>query len=264
MLQMLRNIWFYRQFIYSCVKREFQERYTGSVLGVLWAVFQPLTMIFVYTVIFSQVMKSKLAGMESIPYAYSIYLCTGLLTWNLFNETLMGCVNVFFKNANLMKKVSFPRICLPVITVLSALVNFAIGFGLFLVFLLLLGRMPWTAPLFFVVLFIQILFTVTLGVGFGVLNVFFRDVGQLLNVVLQLWFWFTPVVYPISIIPEYLRWLMYLNPMYYLTTSYQQIFVYNQLPSFSYLAFMLLLSALIGVAAMHLYQKHVGELVDEL
>lgn len=262
---MLKNIWRYRHFIYSCVKREFQERYTGSVLGILWTVFQPLAMILVYTLIFSEVMKSKLQGMETIPYAYSIYLCAGVLTWGLFNDTLMSMVNVFFKNANLMKKVSFPRVCLPTITVLSSFSNFIIGFVLFWIFLIIIGKFPYLRILEVVlVLVVQSIFTVGLGLGMAVLNVFFRDVGQMLGVVTQFWFWFTPVVYPVGIIPEHLRWLLDFNPMYHIIKSYQDIFVYGQHVDILSLGGMLLLGFVLCLWSLKLYKKHVGELVDEL
>lgn len=262
---MLKNIWHYRNFIYSCVKREFQERYTGSILGVLWSVFQPLAMILVYTVVFSQVMRSKLQGMEGIPFAYSIYLCAGVLTWNLFSETLMNMVNVFFKNANLMKKVSFPRVCLPTITVLSSFSNFIIGFILFLLFLAIIGKLPYLRlPEVFLVLAVQSVFTVGMGLGLAVLNVFFRDVGQMLGVITQFWFWFTPVVYPVSIIPEALRWMLAFNPMYHLVKCYQDIFVYGQHVDIVTLAGMLLLGLILCIWSLRIYHNHVGELVDEL
>jgi lipopolysaccharide transport system permease protein len=262
---MLANIWQYRQFIYSCVKREFQVKYTGSVLGMLWAVFQPLAMIFVYTFIFSEIMRSKLSGMETIPYAYSIYLCAGVLTWGLFSETLMNCVNVFLVNANLMKKVFFPRICLPIITMSSAFLNFIIGFILFLIFMVLIGRFPINGFVFFlIVLIAQMMFSVTLGIGLGVLNVFFRDIGQMLSVVLQFWFWFTPVVYPVTVIPEQFRWLVNLNPMYHIIRGYQNIFVYNQSPDIISIVGVFLLSLVLGFWSLNIYRKHVGEMVDEL
>lgn len=265
MVLMAENLWKYREFILSCVKRDFKSRYTGSVLGVLWSVFQPLAMILVYTVIFSQVMKSKLSGMEAVPFAYSIYLCAGVLNWNLFQDMLFGCVNVFLNNANLMKKVSFPRICLPAIAVSNSLLNYIIGFSLFLVFMLLIGKFPWSTFLFVLLgLLVQITFTVGLGIGLGVLNVFFRDIGQMLNVVLQFWFWFTPVVYPLKIVPERLAWLMELNPMYHIVSVYQSVFVYNQVPQLGKLAAVFILSLLLGAWSLRIYRKHVGELVDEL
>lgn len=262
---MISSIFKYREFIYSCVKREFQMKYKGSMLGILWAVVQPLAIILVYTVVFSEIMKSKLSGMENMPFAYSLYLCSGILTWNLFTEIINRCVNIFLENANLMKKVMFPRICLPIIAVTSSVFNFLIAFLLFLLFLVVIGKFPVTIFYsFFLVLFVQVLFSVVLGVGLGVLNVFFRDVGHLMTLLLQFWFWFTPVVYPVNIIPEKFQQLMLLNPMYYIVHSYQDIFVYTQTPSWSGVLGVFLVSVLIGFFTLRLYRKHVGEMVDEL
>lgn len=262
---MINSIWQYRYFIFSCVKREFLMKYKGSLLGTFWSIFQPLAMIFVYTFIFSEVMKNKLAGMENIPFAYSIYLCSGLLTWGLFTETLQRCTDVFLQNANQIKKIFFPRICLPIITIFSSLINFFIGFTLFLLFLILINRFPLNAFFyFFVILLVQISFSVTIGIGLGVLNVFFRDTGQLLNVILQFWFWGTPIVYPATIIPESLKWVLKINPMYYITSGYQEVFVFNEIPNFIGIGIIFIISILIGVWSLHIYHRHIGELVDEL
>src|SRR6476660_8645970 len=138
---MLRSVWSYRGFISGSVQREFQSRYRNSLLGAAWTVLNPLAMIVVYTVIFSQVMKAKLPGVDN-GFAYSIYLCAGVLTWGLFSEITGRAQNVFHEHANLIKKISFPRICLPVIVVLNAGVNFAIIFGLFVLFLMFSGTFP--------------------------------------------------------------------------------------------------------------------------
>src|SRR5690606_8578362 len=114
----------YRGFIVSSVKREFQLKYRNSMLGAAWAVLQPLSMILVYTIIFSQIMRARLPGVES-SFGYSIYLCAGVLSWGLFTEISSRSVNMFLDNANLLKKLSFPRLCLPVTLVSTALVNFA-------------------------------------------------------------------------------------------------------------------------------------------
>jgi lipopolysaccharide transport system permease protein len=262
---MLRHIWEYRQFIFSCVKRDFLSKYKGSILGLVWSVLQPLALIIIYTVVFSEIMRNKLAGMENVTFAYSLYLCSGILTWNLFQETLTSSVNVFLQNSNLMKKVSFPRICLPVITMCSAFLNFMIGFSLFLLFLVIISAFPIESFLsVLVVLFVQIAFSLTLGIGLGVLNVFFRDVGQFLNVILQFWFWFTPVVYPINIVPKYFQTLLTINPMFSVIKSYQNIFVYNTWPEWQGLGIVFLISLIMGYWALHIYRKHVGEMVDEL
>ena len=113
MLGMLRALWVYRGFILGNVQREFQSKYRNSVLGAAWTVINPLSMIIVYTVIFSQIMRARLPGVDTT-FAYSIYLCAGALTWGLFAEIVGRGQNVFLENANLLKKLSFPRLCLPV------------------------------------------------------------------------------------------------------------------------------------------------------
>ena len=262
---MIKSIWQYRQFIYSSVKREFQSRYTGTVLGGSWMIFQPLAMILVYTLVFSNVMHSKLAGMDGNIYAYSIYLCAGALPWNMFNEIVMNIINVFQVNANLLKKVSFPRICLPIISVISSILNFSIGFLIFLFFLLLTGSFPVNSFFaFFVVLIVQLVFSLCISIGLGVMNVFFRDVGQMMGILLQFWFWFTPIVYPVKIIPGTLSWFLNFNPMYHLIKGYQDIFLYDRLPDFLSIATVLFFSIALGIWSLHIYRKHVGEMVDEL
>jgi lipopolysaccharide transport system permease protein len=261
---MLRAIWSYRGFILGSVKREFQSRYRNSLLGAAWTVLNPLAMIVVYTVIFSQVMRSRLPGVDN-PFAYSIYLCAGVLTWGLFAEITGRAQNVFLEHANLIKKINFPRICLPLIVVLNASVNFAIIFGLFLAFLIFSGNFPGIVLIGILpVLAIQIFFSIGLGMVIGVLNVFFRDVGQFFGVLLQFWFWFTPVVYTASILPQWVQGWLAWNPMTPVIVAYQEIFVHATWPHWSGLAFPAVFGLLLSVFGMRLFRKRVGEMVDEL
>lgn len=263
-MQMLRALFAYRGFIFGSVRREFQAKYSNSLLGAAWTVINPLAMIVVYTVVFSQIMRAKLPGIDS-QFAYSIYLCAGVLTWTFFSETVSRAQNVFLENANLLKKISFPRLCLPVIVVANASLNFAIIFGLFTIFLLFSGSFPGVVYLaLFPVLLVQVLFSVGLGITLGVLNVFFRDVGQLFGVVLQFWFWLTPVVYPINILPAYVRDALRYNPMTNIITSYQNILVKGQWPDWSSLWPVTLIAVLLCLMGMQLFRKHAGEMVDEL
>ena len=263
-LGMLRGIWAYRGFIAGCVQREFQAKYRNSILGAAWTVLNPLAMIFVYTVIFSQIMRTRLAGSDS-SLAYSIYLCAGILTWGLFAEITGRSQNVFLENANLIKKISFPRICLPIVVVLNATLNFAIIFGLFTCFLVLSGNFPgWVFLALFPVLAVQIIFSVGLGMILGVLNVFFRDVGQFFGIFLQFWFWFTPIVYPLAILPEKAQELLVWNPMSPLVAAYQGILVEGLWPRWGPLFPVTVLGTLLCILGMLLFRKRAGEMVDEL
>ena len=263
-MSFLRHLYHYRGFIMGSVKREFQSKYQNSLLGIAWAVLQPLAMILVYTLIFSSIMRARLPGVETA-YGYSIYLCAGIITWGLFAEIAGRSQTIFLDNAGLIKKLSFPRLCLPIIVVCSAVINFGIIFSLFVVFLLVSGNFPgWAFFSIFPVLAIQVIFAVGLGVSLGVLNVFFRDVGQLFTVVLQFWFWLTPIVYPLSILPERFHGLMALNPMAGLVASYQGILVHGQLPDWSSLVLPAVAGILLCICGLYLFRKHGDDMVDEL
>ena len=262
--QMLRGLWSYRGFVLGSVKREFQAKYSNAILGALWSLLSPLAMIVVYTVIFAEVMHSKLPGTPST-YGYSIYLCAGVLTWGLFAEIVARAQNVFIEQANLIKKISFPRICLPLIVVLNALVNFGIIFGLFVVFLLASHNFPgWVFFTLAPVLLVQVLFAIGLGMVAGVLNVFFRDVGQFLTIAMQFWFWLTPIVYPASILPPQVRPLLGWNPMAAVIGSDQRVLVQGLAPDWHALAPAALLAVLLCVFGLRLFRKRSGEMVDEL
>lgn len=131
----------YKDFIFNSIKRDFKSRYQTSMLGAVWLVLQPLSMIIVYTVIFSEVMKARMPN-SSGSFAYSIYLCAGLLTWGFFSELLSRLINVFVDNGNYLKKINFPRICLPIISIGVAFLNFLIIFSLYIIFLIVTGNFP--------------------------------------------------------------------------------------------------------------------------
>ncbi len=264
MLGILRPVWAYRGFIVSSVKREFQLKYRNSMLGAAWAVLQPLSMILVYTIIFSQIMRARLPGVES-SFGYSIYLCAGVLSWGLFTEISSRSVNMFLDNANLLKKLSFPRLCLPVTLVSTALVNFAIIFALFFLFLVLSGNFPGAAIIALLpVMLLLVAMATGLGMVLGVLNVFFRDVGQFFNMVITFWFWLTPIVYPINILPERLQPLMAINPVGAIMAAMQGILVQGLWPAWSSLIYPLVLTIILCTLGVRLFRRHSGDMVDEL
>lgn len=263
-MELIKSLLSYRDFILGSVKREFLLKYKKSILGSFWAIINPLAMILIYTIIFSKIMHAKLPGISS-GFAYSIYLCSGLLTWGLFAEITGKMLNIFLDNANLLKKISFPRLTLPCIVICNAMVNFVIIFSLFLIFVLFNGFWPGLAIFEIIpVLIIQIIFSVGIGILLAVANVFLRDVGQFFGIFLQFWFWFTPIVYPVSILPSKIITFMYLNPMLPIITSYQNIFVFNTSPSWISLLYPLLLGVLICILGFYSYKNHIDEILDEI
>lgn len=264
MFSFIRPIWTYRGFIVGSVKREFQSKYLNSLLGATWMVLNPLAQILVYTVIFSQVMRAKVPGVDS-GFAYSIYLCAGILTWGLFAEVVTRSQNMFLDNANLLKKLNFPRLCLPITVLMNALINFAIVFSLFTVFLIVTGNFPGAVFVaMFPLLMLLLVFAIGLGMVLGVLNVFFRDVGQFFGIFITFWFWLTPIVYPVTILPTAVQPYMSINPMYALMSGFQNVLVHKQWPHWSGLAWIAVLGCLLCWWGLRLFRKRAGEMVDEL
>jgi len=203
-------------------------------------------------------------GHDSI-WAYSIYLCAGLLSWGLFSELLSRSAGIFVSNANLLKKVSLPRLTLPAITTLSSLINYAIVMGIFFAFLIFTGNFPGLVVLAALpVILILIGLALGLGILCGTINVFYRDVEQALSVILQFWFWLTPVVYVSRALPEgIVRW-MWVNPMWSIVNALQGIFLEAKLPQWHTLLWPAGLALALMTLALLAFMRLGGELVDEL
>jgi lipopolysaccharide transport system permease protein len=261
---MLTALWRYRSFVLGMARREFEARYLGSAFGTAWSIASPLAMIFIYTVVFGRMMRARLPGVDD-GLAYGIFLCAGVLTWNLFSEILQRCVTVFVDQGNLLKKMSFPRVTLPAIVTVTAIVNFAIVLGILLVVLILVGRFPgWPLIAFLPLLAVQLSFALGAGVALGVVNVFFRDVAHALAVVLQFWFWFTPIVYPLDVVGEPARSVIALNPLTSLVLAYQAILVYGRWPLWGDLVSPLLVAIAALGLAFYAFRKLAGEMADHL
>lgn len=260
----LRALWAYRGFVLGMVVRDLQARYLGSVLGASWAVLNPLAQILIYTVVFSQVMRARLPGADDM-LAYGFYLCAGLLTWTYFVEVVLRSQVVFLENATLLKKVSFPRVALPAYVFLSATTNFAITWGLFLALLLVLGRWPgWPLVAMLPLLLVQQTLAVSLGILFGVVNVFFRDVAQAVGVALQFWFWLTPIVYPIGALPDGVQRLVAWNPVYRIMAAYQDIVVAHRWPAWTTLWPVVAAAVVAAIACDVAFRRLADAMVDEL
>ncbi|WP_172124356.1 MULTISPECIES: ABC transporter permease [unclassified Devosia] len=254
----------YRYFIWSAIRLDFRARVARSGLGVLWIVLSPLSQVAIYAFVLSALMSSRLPGIDN-RFAYSIYLMAGFSAWFLFTEILNRSLTIFIDNANALKKIAFPRIVLPLITLGAALVNNLIFFVLVLAAYALLGHNPGWALLWFPVLTVL---TAALGLGLGltlgVLNVFIRDVAQAVGILLQFGFWMTPIVYIIDIIPESYRFILMFNPMFWVVDGYHRVLVYGQAPNLLSLACLAVLAVGLMALAMTLFRRSSGEMVDVL
>ena len=264
MLGFLRGAWNYRHFIVSSIKAEFRNRFVRSRLGGLWMIIHPLVQVLIFAFILSSLMAARMPGIQS-RYAYAIYLMAGTLAWSLFSDIIQRCLTIFIDNGNLLKKMVFPRICLPLIVTGSAVIaNLLLLITITMVFACL-GHFPgvslFALPLVFL---LNIALALGLGLTMGVLNVFIRDIGQAIPIFLQVGYWFTPIVYLPEIIPQpYRRWLS-LNPLYSLVEAYHDILVFGKMPVFGSLLPIALISMVMLALALYLFRRSNAEMVDVL
>lgn len=263
-LGMFHALWDYRGFVLSSIRNEFVARFVRSRLGGLWMIINPLAQVAIYALILSQVLAAKLPGIDN-PYAYALYLTSGILAWSLFAEIIGRCLTLFIDNGNLMKKMRFPRITLPAIVVGSCLLNYLLLFVAVLVVFALLGHIPdlqvvWIMPL--------TLALVALGLGMGlilgVLNVFVRDIGQVVPIILQALFWFTPIVYPIEIVPDRVRPVLEYNPLYPIVSGYHDALVFGNNPAIQQIAITAGVAAGLLLLGLFMFRRASPEMVDAL
>ena len=261
---MLQALWRYRGFVAASVAREFQVRSRGSALGFVWNLIGPIGNVVVFTIIFAQVMRARLPGVGDI-FGYGIFLCSGVFAWGLFVEIVQRGVGMFIEHGNLLKKASFPKSSLPLIVVLSALVNFAVAFGVFMVFLVVTGRFPgWVALSAIPVIALLVVFATGLATFLGTLNVYSRDVGQAVTILMQFWFWLTPIVYPIAAVPDFVRDGFAFNPMAPIVVALQSIFVEGLAPRWESLVLPILAAAVALLAGAMTFRANADDIADEL
>ena len=260
----LKSLWAYRYFIISSIKTEFRSKFARSKFGGLWMIFHPLAQVLIYALVLSAVLKAKLSGIDS-QYAYAIYLMAGMVGWNLFIDISSRSLSVFIDNGNLIQKISFPKLTLPLIIIGSSLTNFLF---LFLAMIVVFGFLGHFTSLVILWIPILILITVTLAIGIGltlgILNIFIRDIGQIMTIIFQFWFWLTPIVYSQSMIPKEYQNLLLLNPMSGIIEGYHSILVYNKIPNLELLIYPSILAILTLGLALFLYQKSNKEMADLL
>lgn len=224
----------HRGLLAELVRRDLSARYRGSRLGILWSLFNPLVYMIVYSIVFSQFMRFPIQGA-----AYPVFLLSGLLAWNFFSQALIASVNSILGNASVVKKVAFPWVLLTLSAVLAAFINYLISLVL-LVPVVLIFKAPLGVPLLTLPLLVLITFGLTLGLGLLVAagNVYFRDIEYLLNIVLQVGFFLTPIIYSLDLVTKagqgFKRQIFYtvlkVNPMTWIAVGFQDVIAFNRLP----------------------------------
>ena len=263
-------MWFFRSLarhwdlLSQMVVTDLRGRYVGSSLGLFWTVIHPLVMILIFTVVFSRIMGARLPGIAGT-YAYGIYLCSGLLPWIAFQEVVSRATTLFPDNANLVRKIAFPKVILYGLVTLSSAVSLVLALAAFAVVLFLTGhQFQPTFLIWFPLVALQLAFGLGLGIITSVLHVFVRDTAQLVAVFFQVWFWATPIVYVEDILPESLRRAEHLNPLYLFNAAHRAVVLYGQVPSIERILALVVLTVLTLAVGTAAYRRFRADILDEL
>lgn len=224
MVDLFRDTYRYRELIWALALKELKIRYKRSFLGFLWALLNPLLQMIVLALVFSTVMRIP------IPH-YAVFLISVLLPWTFFSQSLSYAADSIVGNADLIKKVRVPKIVFPVAALTSNMINFLLSM-ISLVFIVLVLRHPFYVTWLYLPVPLLALTMITLGATFffAALNVYFRDVSHILQILLQIWFYVTPIIYPIEMFGKY-QWLFKLNPLIFALNGFRMGVYAGHLPT---------------------------------
>lgn len=251
MLKHLKILCSYHELLANITLRDIKARYKQSLLGTTWAIIQPLSLMLIFTVVFSKFLRMPTTGLP-----YPIFAYCALLPWSFFANALTFAVPSLINNSNLVTKIYFPREIFPLASVMSCFFDFLIAAILF-VFMMFYYRVHLSCYVFFtpLIIFIQILFTLGISFFASAVIVFFRDVRYIVPLGLQLWMFATPVVYPTSLVPARYLPVYMLNPMAGIMDSYRRVLLFGEPPNAKYLGIAFLISIITFASAYGFFKK---------
>ena len=233
-LAMFNSLWLHRQLILTLVKRDVAGRYRGSVLGLLWSLFNPIFMLAVYTFVFSVVFRARWTVGEESRAMFALVLFAGLLLFNLFAECVNRAPGLILENVNYVKKVIFPLEVLPWVILGTALFHALVSFFVWLAFsFVVLGMPPLTILLFPLILLPLLLFILGLSWFLASLGVYLRDVGQFVGILTTTLLFLTPIFYPLTLIPESYQSIVLSNPLAFIVEQGRGLLIFGRLPNWS-------------------------------
>ena len=262
-LVLARSVWRARAVVRALVGRELRARYVGSTLGVVWSLAHPLLQLATFTFVFATVLKVRATPADGGDVPFVLYLACGLFPWLAVQEGILRSTTCVVENPSLVKRVVFPVETLPVQLVLTATIHQLIATSALVLLMAALGFPPRLSLLAFpALLAAQCLLTIGLGWAAAALHVLFRDTAQMLGVLLPIWFYLTPVIYPYHLVPAFLQPLLALNPLTPLVEGYRDVMLYGRMPAAGGSIWLASTSVLVFVAGAAIFQRARGELAD--
>lgn len=259
MIKHFKELYDYRQMIFSLVKKELRGRYKGSVLGFLWTFINPLLQLLVYTFVFSIIMPNNIEK-------FYLYLFVGLIPWLFFSGSMTGGAACIVNQKDMVKKIYFPREVMPVSYVASGFVNMLFCFIVIFAVVIVSGVGVNPAALLCLPIIMAVEFVMALGGAMltSALTVYFRDLEYILGILMMAWMYFTPVVYSMEMVPERLRPLFNLNPMTPVINAYRDVLYYKQIPHLSTLLQGLILGVIVLIIGSISFNKLQKGFAEEL
>ena len=248
-MKLFKELYQYREFLKSNIKKDIRGKYKGSFLGVLWSFVNPLLSVLVYAIVFPYIMRMKVEN-------YLIYLITGVIPWTFFVISINQGMTSILHNANIIKKVYFPRIILPISVVTSGVVNFLISCLIIVIFVLFSG-IGFSLNILWLPLIILTQYILLLGIVFilSAINLYIRDIEYIVGFVLNMMFYITPILYSPDIIPESLKWAIKINPMAHIISGYRSVFYAKETPNLMYLGIVFLGSTILMLIGYKIFNK---------
>ncbi|MET3939709.1 lipopolysaccharide transport system permease protein [Paenibacillus sp. PvP094] len=254
-----------KHLIFQLVKRDILQRYRGSNLGLLWSFFTPLFMLIIYTYFFGFVFNNKWGGaLSDNKYEFALVLFCGLLVFNFFSEIITKSPSLMVGNTNLVKKVVFPLEILPIVLTGSALFHMFVSIVILFIGVLIVGTVHWTIIFLPLVIFPVILLSLGFSWFLSSLGVFIRDISQFIGLVMQALMFMSPIFYPISVIPEKLRFIYYINPLTYVVEDVRRVVMWGVFPNWEFTLIGFLLSLMVYFLGFSWFIKTKGGFSDVL
>jgi lipopolysaccharide transport system permease protein len=251
-------LWYYRELLWNLANREVSQRYKQSILGYAWVILNPLFQLIVMNFVFSVVLNVNSLGVPFI-----IFLSVALLPWIFFTQSLMSASMSLVSNSNLITKIYFPREILVYATIIAKMLDFFYSCIVLIFFLIIFHTKlsPYILWLPFIFL-IQLIFTFGLSLIVAAFNLFYRDIQYLLTLLLTVWMYITPVMYPVEMLPSKFRFLFAINPMAVIINAYRQVILSGSGPNLNSLSIAFLISVIIFIFSFILFKKMEGEFAD--
>lgn len=248
MLNDLKELYSYRTMLVNLVKKDLRTRYKGSILGFLWTFVNPLLQLVVYSVVFSTIMRMDVEN-------YPVFLFVGLVPWIFFSTSIQVSCSSMIANKDLVKKIYFPREIIPASIATAGLMNLLFSFIVVFIALIVTG-VGISSSIIYLPIVIVVIYVLTLAISilFACLNVYFRDLEHMLGIIVMAWFYMTPIIFPVDMIPDRYLGIFFLNPMTTIISAFKDILYYKQAPNLVLLGITFLIGILLLIFSFKLFK----------